>query len=65
VKQHHPRYAEVPAHLVAAAMRDDLDRLTAADQIALSHWIGERLGVELSTVAAPVFQVVHVVREPV
>jgi hypothetical protein len=63
--QTHPRYTEVPAHLVTAAMRDDLDRLTPADQIALSHWLGERLGAQLPAPIEPAFEVVHVMRETV
>jgi hypothetical protein len=63
--QTHPRYAGVPAHLVPAAMRDDLERLTASDQVALSHWLGERLGPLLPAPLQPAFEVVHVMRETV
>lgn len=59
----HQRYASVPAHLLAAALRDDVERLPAEALLALSHWIGDRVSDLIPAAAVPAFQVFHVVGE--
>ena len=62
----HPRYAVVPRHLLAAAVRDDVGRLDRCDLAALTHWMAARVGPllpEAEPLAA--LQVFHVVPEAV